>query len=163
MGKVWKVLAAVFGVIILGVAVAAAAYFFWIRDDDSDTVSAAAAHLPAGPYSPAFVGPNKPNVGAPEAAARCIRPESLPTNRSDRATKAAISGRLNRPIKSIAFGKASWIGLAIAASASPGPATTAGTAPGIWAAARRWKRATNRSAGQTFGCQLAVGARMMTG
>ena len=47
---------------------------------------------PAGEYSLAGVGPNSPRVGAPAAAARCIRPESLPTNSATRARQAATSG-----------------------------------------------------------------------
>src|ERR1700722_14871735 len=123
----------------------------------------ATAFRPAGAYSLAFVGPNKPSVGAPAAAARCMSPESLPTNKLDRDRNAAISGRLRRPIRSIASGNSANTLVAIAASASPGPAITAGTAPGICVSARPRYRAPNPSAGQTFGIQLAVGASTMTG
>lgn len=67
--------------------------------------------------------------GRENAAAVCINPESLLTNSAVRDRNAAISGRLNRPIRSIAPGSASSTGRAMAFSLSPGPATIAGTAP----------------------------------
>ena len=63
----------------------------------------AAARGPAGAYSCAGVGPNRPSVGAPAAAARCIRPESLPTNSAHRARHAAASGSVSLPTRSIGF------------------------------------------------------------
>ena len=100
----------------------------------------AAALTPAGAYSSAGVGPNRPSVGAPAAAARCIRPESLPTNSAHRARQAATSGRLSRPTRSIASGRAASSSSAIARSVSPGPANTTGTAPGSGPRCRRMEQ-----------------------
>jgi hypothetical protein len=104
-----------------------------------------------------------PSVGAPAAAARCISPESLPTYSAARARHAAASGRLRQPARSMASGRAARSGAAIARSASPGPASTAGMAPGRGPDRSAWNRAAKRSAGQVFGAQLAVGPRATTG
>jgi hypothetical protein len=116
-----------------------------------------------GAYSATGVGPNRPSVGAPAAAARCISPESLPTYSAARARHAAASGRLRQPARSMASGRAARSGAAIARSASPGPASTAGMAPGRGPDRSAWNRAAKRSAGQVFGAQLAVGPRATTG
>ena len=56
---------------------------------------------PQGPYNHHSVGPNRPRVGRPRAAETCIRPESLPTNRSARSMAAAEASMSPLPTKSI--------------------------------------------------------------
>ena len=75
--------------------------------------STAAARRPDGPYSLAGVGPNRPSVGVPAAAARCISPESLPTNKAQRAKQADASGKDSRPVRSTASARAASTGAAI--------------------------------------------------
>lgn len=128
------------------------------------TVTTTPVRRPAGAYSPtlAFEAPNNPNVGHPAAAARCINPESFPTNTAHRCKHAAASGKLNLPVKSIAPGNPANTGAANPASCAPGPANTAIRAPST-SPANRVANATNRFAGQTFPVQFAVGPIAITG
>ena len=121
--------------------------------------TAAAAWGPAGAYSVAGVGPKRPRVGVPAAAARCMRPESLPMKMVQRARQAEASGRVRRPVRSTASGRAWRRGAAMAASAGPGPAKMMGVAPGSGPVRRAWKRVAKRSPGQALPGQLAVGPR----
>ena len=132
------------------------------------TVTTTPVRRPAGAYSPtlAFEAPNNPNVGHPAAAARCINPESLPTNTAQRCKHAAASGKLNRPVKSIApptpdDANPANTGAANPASCAPGPANTA-ILPPPTAPANRFAKSTNRAAGQTFPVQFAVGPIAIT-
>lgn len=95
-------------------------------------------------------------------AARWVRPELLPTNRAQRLMQAAACGRVRRPTRSMAVGRAASTSAAAARSVAPGPPRMTGRAPGI-CVVRAWNRATKRSACQILPSQLAVGARAIRG
>ena len=56
---------------------------------------------PQGAYWRLGLGPNRPRVGVPQAAAMCISPVSLPMNSAQRRSTAAAVSRSTRPTRSI--------------------------------------------------------------
>ena len=68
------------------------------------------------------VGPNKPKVGTPVAAARCIKPESFPMNILDNEKIAAVAN-IGFPIKFIGLISFNLLINSSPTPSSPGPPT----------------------------------------
>ena len=81
----------------------------------------ARAHGPQGAYSEARLRPNRPSVGIPLAAARCMRPESLPINSVHCPISAATCVTDSVPPVSSASGNCARTGRGGAPRAPPPP------------------------------------------
>ena len=95
---------------------------------------------PSGPQTAGSVGPKSARVGAPQAAARCVTPESLPTYKPAQL-RTAPSARSGQPLATTAPGSARN-GAALASSA--GPSTRSQGCPAAMASTSALKRSTGQ-------------------
>jgi hypothetical protein len=114
------------------------------------------AFFPVGEYNLSSVGPNKPKVGIPVAADKCIKPESLPIKILDNENIAAV-GKIGWPTKLIGSISINFLYKSSPTFSSPGPPTKITLPP---FSSSKFKilliNETKLLLGQTFAGQFAV-------
>src|SRR5216683_3119722 len=124
-----------------------------------------AARCPQGAYCSLGLGPNKPRVGVPAAAAMCMSPVSLPINSAHRRSTATAVSRSSLPARSIrrSGGIAASSGSAYRCSCSAANTATRDPGSGPPAAVSRCASSAKRSARHCLPRQFAAGPIAKTG